>query len=63
LKDGKNGLIFTNESAEELAEKMTWLLQNPDKLSEMGMAGRQLYEKYFLESSFVNNLKNLIPTN
>jgi glycosyltransferase involved in cell wall biosynthesis len=62
LTDGKDGLVFTNESAEELAEKMAWLLQNPTALTTIGMEGRKIYEKYFLMSSFVDNVGNLIPT-
>jgi glycosyltransferase involved in cell wall biosynthesis len=62
LKDGKNGLIFTNKSAEELSEKMAWLIQNPTELTTIGMEGRKLYEKYFLMSSFIDNVGNLIPT-
>lgn len=59
LEDGKNGLIFTNESAKELSEKMAWLLQNPAELAALGIAGRAVYEKYFLMSSFVSNVENL----
>ncbi len=60
LEDRKDGLIFTNESAEDLSEKMAWLLQNPAELDVLGIAGRALYEKYFLMSSFVNNVGSLI---
>jgi len=60
LEDRKDGLIFTNESALELSEKMAWLLQNPAELAILGVAGRSLYEKYFLMSSFANNVKNLM---
>jgi glycosyltransferase involved in cell wall biosynthesis len=57
LEDGKDGLIFTNESVEDLSEKMAWLLQNPSEISVLGTAGRKVYEKYFLMSSFANNLE------
>lgn len=60
LEDGKDGLIFTNESAEELSKKMVWLLQNPADLAVLGTAGRAVYEKYFLMSSFVSNVGHLI---
>ncbi len=60
LAHKKDGLVFTNESAEELAENMVWLLQNPSELTTIGIAGRQLYEKYFLMGSFANNVANLI---
>ena len=60
LEDMKDGLIFTNGSAKELSEKMTWLLQNPVELAVLGKAGRALYEKYFLMSSFAHNVGNLM---
>lgn len=60
IEHGKDGLIFTNESAEDLSEKMAWLLQNPTELAVLGIKGRALYEKHFLMSSFVNNVKNLM---
>lgn len=60
LEDGKDGLIFTNESAEELSEKMAWIIQNPSELSAIGIAGRAVYEKYFLMSEFINNVRYLI---
>lgn len=60
LEDGKDGLIFTSESAEELSKKMAWLIQNPTQLAILGKSGRRVYEDYFLMSSFVNNVRNLI---
>jgi glycosyltransferase involved in cell wall biosynthesis len=60
LVDKKDGLIFTNESAEALSEKMAWILQNPIELAALGIAGRAIYEKYFLMSSFVKNVGDLI---
>lgn len=60
IKNGKNGLIFDQQSADQLAEKMTWLLENPDKLTALGEAGRMLYEKHFLMSSFAHNVDSLI---
>jgi glycosyltransferase involved in cell wall biosynthesis len=56
----KDGLVFTNESAEQLAENMAWILQNPSELTAIGVAGRQLYEKHFLMDSFANNVANLV---
>lgn len=60
LQHRKDALLFTTESAEELSEQMAWLLQNPAELAALGAAGRRLYEKYFLMSSFTNNVENLI---
>jgi glycosyltransferase involved in cell wall biosynthesis len=60
LADKKDGLIFTSDSADALAEKMAWILQNPNELAALGIAGRAVYEKYFLMSSFVKNVGDLI---
>lgn len=60
LEHKKNGLIFTSESVEELAEQMTWLIQHPSERIAIGLAGRELYEKYFLMSRFTDNVKHLI---
>jgi len=59
IKNRKNGLIFSNESAEELSANMAWLIRNPTELATLGKGGRELYEEYFLESVFVNNLAKL----
>jgi glycosyltransferase involved in cell wall biosynthesis len=56
----KDGLIFTTGSAEALSRKIAWALQNPDELAALGMAGRAVYEKYFLMESFVQNVGNLL---
>jgi glycosyltransferase involved in cell wall biosynthesis len=60
LEDGKTGLIFTTESVNELSEKMAWAIQNQAELEMIGAAGREVYEKYFLMSSFIRNVDNLL---
>jgi glycosyltransferase involved in cell wall biosynthesis len=60
LEDGKNGLIFAKESAEELSQKMAWILNNPTEMAALGIAGRKVYEKHFLMSAFVSNVGNLM---
>lgn len=60
LAHKKNGLLFTSQSAEELAEQMVWLIQHPSERMAIGLAGRELYEKYFLMDRFTDNVKNLI---
>jgi len=63
LEDGKSGLIFANESVEQLAEKITWLIQNPAELPALGVSSRAVYEKYFLMDGFINNLNVLLNEN
>lgn len=60
LEDKKDGLLFTNGSAEALSEKMAWILQNPNESAALGIAGRAIYEKHFLMGSFVKNVGDLI---
>lgn len=61
IENEKDGLIFSNESAEDLSEKMAWILRNPAQLNPLGKAGRAIYEKYFHMTSFVDNVGKLMP--
>jgi glycosyltransferase involved in cell wall biosynthesis len=63
LEDGKNGLIFTNESVEQLAEKIAWLIENPDEFPALGVSGRAVYEKYFRMDGFIRNVSALLNEN
>jgi len=47
IDHGVNGYLVTDESAEEIAEMMEELIDNPEKRKSMGMAGRQLIEEQF----------------
>lgn len=60
LEEGKSGLMFNNESVEELSAQMAWVLENPDKLDAIGIAGRAIFEKHFDMSNFVTNVQNLL---
>jgi len=60
LEDGKDGLIFASESAEDLARKLAWVLQHPAELPAIGRAGRAVFERYFLPSAFADNLGKLL---
>lgn len=63
IENEKDGLIFSNGSAEDLAEKITWILQNSSQLNSLCVGGRAIYEKYFLMTSFIDNVSKLIPQN
>ncbi len=60
LTHGVNGLIFENESYEDLAQQMSWLIQNKEKHAVIGAAGRRIYERYFSMIHFIENTKKLI---
>jgi glycosyltransferase involved in cell wall biosynthesis len=47
LEDEISGLIFESGNADALADKLRWVLNNRDKLPEMGRKARQIYEQNF----------------
>lgn len=51
-----NGDLVKCGDANELAEKIVLLLENPDRLQAMGKAGRELVLKKFTWKSVVNNV-------
>jgi glycosyltransferase involved in cell wall biosynthesis len=53
VEDGVTGLLFEPGNAVDLANKMRWAQQNPDKLQEMGCRARNVYEeKYTAEQNY-----------
>lgn len=60
LQDQNNALIFESENALQLAEKLTWVIANPQAAAKIGKNGRHVYETNFLESQFVANVENLL---
>jgi glycosyltransferase involved in cell wall biosynthesis len=47
VDDGRTGLHFTPGSAEDLAEKVDWALNNPVRMRSFGKEARQEYEKKY----------------
>ena len=45
VKDNENGLLFKNESFEDLKEKMKDLLLDPEKCEKLGIEGYKMVEK------------------
>lgn len=53
IEDGKTGLLFEACNATDLASKMQWALQNPEKMRQMGQNARALYQaKYTPEQNY-----------
>jgi len=53
IEDGRTGLHFTTGSAEDLAAKVEWAWNHPERIQEMGRAARQEYEnKYTAEKNY-----------
>lgn len=47
VEDGKTGLLFEPGNAKDLAEKMRWANENPDRMAEMGANARRVYEENY----------------
>ncbi len=53
VEDGKTGLLFTPEDAEDLAAKVQWAWDHPKEMAEMGINARREYEeKYTAEKNY-----------
>jgi len=53
VKDGETGLHFTAGNPDDLAEKVAWAWQHPQRLKEMRHAARREYEeKYTAEKNY-----------
>jgi glycosyltransferase involved in cell wall biosynthesis len=52
----RNGLIFSTEKSEDLAEKIMWCMDNQEKLGEIGWRARETYEAHFSMDMFGDHL-------
>jgi len=60
VEDGTTGYLVPQKNAEALAEKLELLIKNPNQRQEMGLAGRQKYEKEFTLNAFEIRLRNIL---
>lgn len=60
IRNGVDGFVFESEAVSELAEKMEWCIRNKDKLSDMGIKARRLYEKFFSMEAFEHELLRVV---
>ncbi len=47
IEDGESGFLVESDDDEALAEKLLWLLENPEKARAFGAAGRKTVEENF----------------
>ncbi|WP_430972676.1 glycosyltransferase family 4 protein [Sunxiuqinia rutila] len=60
VEDSKTGFLVPQRSAEQVATKLKFLIQNPDVRVSMGKAGRQRYEENFKLNTFERKLSQII---
>lgn len=56
----ENGLVYHNNSTAELESMLRFVVDNPKKMEDIGRNGRKVYEEYFTEEAFRNNLYEII---
>jgi glycosyltransferase involved in cell wall biosynthesis len=57
VEDGKTGILVDPANPEALAEGIIYLLKNPEKAKEMGIAGRRRVEKRFTIQTGVSKIE------
>lgn len=60
IKDKENGLIFESENVKDLADKMSWVLKNRNKLNFMRVKARETYERFFTLEVLGDRLETII---
>lgn len=60
ITDRENGLIYYKNSVEELTKLLQYAIDNPERIEEIGLDGRAVYEDNFTELAFRNNFYHVI---
>lgn len=58
--DGETGLLFEKGDADALAEKIAFLLENPERRRSLGLAARQRAETLFSRDRYVKQVQSYI---
>ena len=62
VSEGETGLLFEPGNAEDLAEKMGWMLTHPDECRRMGANARREYEEKYSPEKNYQMLKQIYQT-
>jgi glycosyltransferase involved in cell wall biosynthesis len=62
VEDGVTGFLVPQKNAQALADKLEILVNNPEMRKQMGVAGREKYEKEFTLDTFETKLTYLLNT-
>ena len=60
IRDGENGFVIPADDVDALKEKMEWILDNRDRLADIGRNARKTYEQYFSMEVFGENLEQAL---
>lgn len=59
IENGKNGFIVPCENIDALCERMEWIIDNQDRLSDIRKKARKTYEDYFTMEQFEMRLEKM----
>jgi glycosyltransferase involved in cell wall biosynthesis len=59
IEDGLTGLLARPGDADDLADRLRWAWENPDRMRAMGLAARQRYERLYRGDSHLTALEFL----
>jgi glycosyltransferase involved in cell wall biosynthesis len=57
VEDGSTGFLVKPFDTRAFADKILFLLNDPGKAAEMGMAGREKVKSSYTREQFVNNMR------
>lgn len=60
LTDGENGLLFAPGDAEDLAQKISYLAENPKLRQQLALAGRQTVVERFTKTKMVDDVESYL---
>ena len=60
IEDGVTGYKYFSENREELRDKLSYMINNPDTVRQVGKSGRKVYEEHFTKDAFKDNLYRII---
>ena len=62
VEDGKNGFVFESDNAEQLAEKIRYIVEHRDQMKKIGEQARKTYEETYSMDIFSKNCLNAIKS-
>jgi glycogen synthase len=60
VSDGENGLLFTPGDAEDLVQKVTCLIDNPDLRKKLALAGKQTIKEKFTMTKMMDEIESFL---
>ena len=57
---GVDGIVFHSGDEQELIDKIIWCIEHHDKLSDMGIRAREIYDKQFSMTAFEKKVTEIV---